>query len=226
MIIISVKRFGTFKRINPVTPVAPKDPPIVQNVANVGTFASKEIRDLVRRIDVPQTQLSFPKWKPNKADNDHLDYKNQGYLANYDFYQTLELADALGLRLPSFQETLDQSKRPGFTHWMWTNEVIVQDQGVLTNVYPVKVGSDITLEGIMHKVKTKGSVPDILERAKLYTPIKGIKVNSYNPAFDNKGYASVWSYWNADVGCFIAIAIRPSCRFSSGLPGFCKSKGV
>jgi hypothetical protein len=216
-----IERFGTFKRIEPVTPVQPKQLPAPETAVDSKGYASQEIRNLARRIDVPQTDFKFLKWKGN-PEPDHNDYKGKGHVAKYNFFETLEIADALGLRLPSFMETLDRSKRPDFSHWVWADAVIVQDQGVLTGVYPKKVAGEVALDGNLHKVKTKGDVTTILERAGLYKPSRNIKVNPYAPNFDNKGFASVWSGWYSDVGCFFAYANRPSDRSDYGLAGFYK----
>lgn len=226
---MSVKRFGTFKRIDSAKPA-----PLAGSVGQVRTpvqtngFVSKEIQDLIKKIDMPNgnEQYFIPKYIGTNE-----------YVNNLTHTQSTILGHAISRRVGEEWILLpvkrayelchkdSNFKEINKTKWFHNAELVdVNRQGVIAKPYVVERNGQPAYEGTLKKAKIDTN--DVRVTLKDAGLLDGKEKIYQRGIYPENGLASVRSDWDTDGGCFYANALRPSYRDSDGLPGFCKPATV
>lgn len=175
------------------------------------------MKELSKKVElVKYGNLYVAKFK-NEVVEEYEDFKEQGIVANLDWNQTTELAKHLDVRLPTLQESHDETyKNAKFKeeimrpYWIWNAEQIFRTGSVQVNGKKINVTID------------SSDVPKTLENAKLFKTNNKIWRGSIWS--DDNGVSSVRSGWVAIEGRFVANALWPSDRGSAGVAVFAKGK--
>jgi hypothetical protein len=189
------------------------------------------------KINMPtgKETVYFPKWKGEPLQG-HEDYKNGGFVARLDDWQTVDLghmiSEAVGKRytaLPA-QKSYDLvHKDKNFKelmkrYWIHDREVILESGYVVPDPVVIESNGKLMLKENCRKIKVdidESSVFKTLANAGLMKKPKK-KVWDGGISFEN-GEASVRSHWNSDGGCFLALAYRPSGRSDGGVVALLKT---
>lgn len=177
----------------------------------------------------------FPKWKGEPLQG-HEDYKNDGFVARLDDWQTVYLghmiSEAVGKRYTSLpaQKSYDlvhkdkDFKELMKRYWMHNREVILESGYVVPDPVVIESNGKLMLQENCRKIKVdidESSVFKTLANAGLMKKPKK-KVWDGGISFEN-GEASVRSYWHSDEGCFDASADGPSRRGGGGVLALLKT---
>jgi len=189
------------------------------------------------KINMPtgKETVYFPKWKGEPLQG-HEDYKNGGFVARLDDWQTIYLghmiSEAVGKRYTSLpaQKSYDlvhkdkNFKEMMKRYWIHNREVILESGCVVPDPVVIESNGKLALEGTCRKIKVdidESSVFKTLTKAGLMKKPKK-KVWDGGISFEN-GEASVRSGWASDEGCFHAAAYRPSHRTDRGVIALLKT---